>query len=196
MSEFLAEELSQILAQTSDYDRVFEREEKNQASVLALFFGTCFLNSEILLILRSDGLLQNPGQVALPGGSLESIDQGKFARAALRETREEVGIDPVNIQVLGDLPPLTTVTGQFEVHPVLGIWTGQKKPALVLETNEVADAEWVSVQSLRESRGVEKRMVHGVEMVLPVFYWKERRVWGLTAMIFDLILKRYDNLFP
>jgi 8-oxo-dGTP pyrophosphatase MutT (NUDIX family) len=193
-------ELDLELKAVMKHELCFERnhlivEDMKMAAVLALFRGHRFLESEILLILRSPDLVQNPGQVALPGGALDAEDERNFVRAALRETFEEVGLYSDSIEVYGVLPPMPTVTGGFLVNPVLGRFTGTKVAPLQLQETEVSEASWVKVADLIASRETERRVVQGVEMELPVYYWKENRMWGLTAMIFDLICRRYDKLF-
>ena len=196
MNEILIHQLKQILTHPLGYGREdFSVEGRDRAAVLALFRGRSFLESEILLILRSPDLFVNPGQVALPGGGAEDADGGDPAKTALRETQEEVGLSAVHIQTLGVLPALPTVTGHFVVESVLGVWMASSEQPLSLQASEVAQAEWVKISTLIATRKTEKRLVHGVEMDLPVFQWGEQRMWGLTAMIFDLILRRYDNLF-
>jgi 8-oxo-dGTP pyrophosphatase MutT (NUDIX family) len=196
MSEALVETLRKILLEPIGFGRDdFFLDHRNSAAVLALFRGQTFLESEVLLILRSPDLIQNPGQVAFPGGGMDAIDESDPVRTALRETFEEVGLTLNLIQALGTLPKLPTVTGQIVVEPVLAVWTGTAAHPLVLQTSEVAHAEWVPVKLLRATQTTEKRWIHGAQMELPVFQWGEQRMWGLTAMIFDLILKRYDKLF-
>ena len=190
-------ELEGILEQPIGFERTdFLLEGRARAAVLALFRGRSFLESEILLILRSPDLLINPGQVALPGGGAEPDDQGNSISTALRETYEEVGLSPEHIRAIGLLPALPTVSGHFIVDPVLAVWTHAEFQDLSIQATEVAHADWMKVSDLLASRTTETRMVHGVEMELPVFLWGERRMWGLTAMIFDLIRRRYDKLFP
>jgi 8-oxo-dGTP pyrophosphatase MutT (NUDIX family) len=196
MNEELENELKKILESPLGFGRDdFSVEGRGRAAVLALFRGARFLESEILLILRAPDLVLNPGQVALPGGGSEPADQGDSIRTALRETEEEVGLSPASIRPLGVLPELPTVTGQIVVDPVIGIWVHELPAELTLQISEVAHAEWMKVSDLIASRHTEVRMVHGVEMELPVFLWGEQRMWGLTAMIFDLIRRRYDKLF-
>jgi 8-oxo-dGTP pyrophosphatase MutT (NUDIX family) len=195
-NEKLIFELKQIASHELGFGRDdYALEGRGRAAVLALFHGTSFIESRILLILRSPDLVINPGQVALPGGGIEPGDEGDSIRTALRETFEEVGLESHEILPLGILPALPTVSGQFVVDSVLGVWNSKTHPDLTLQASEVAHAEWMSVRDLLASRVTEVRMVHGVEMELPVFTWGEQRMWGLTAMIFDLIRKRYDKLF-
>lgn len=73
----------------------------------------------LLLTQRSVHLRKHAGQVAFPGGAVDSSDASLIA-AALREAQEEVAIPPSCVEVIGVLPPVDSVTG-FQVTPVVGI---------------------------------------------------------------------------
>ncbi|WP_058912915.1 CoA pyrophosphatase [Entomohabitans teleogrylli] len=73
----------------------------------------------LLLTQRSPYLRKHAGQVAFPGGSVDSSDLS-LIDAALREAQEEVAIPPSRVEVVGILPPIDSVTG-FRVTPVVGI---------------------------------------------------------------------------
>ena len=73
----------------------------------------------LLLTQRSARLRRHPGQVAFPGGAVDSSDASLIA-AALREAQEEVAIPPECVDIIGVLPPVDSVTG-FQVTPVLGV---------------------------------------------------------------------------
>ena len=83
-----------------------------RASVLVLFSGKNFQDSEILLLKRSSTVLTHPDQVAFPGGGVEERDQGNVIETALRETEEEVGLFREGILPFGALPGLPTVSGE------------------------------------------------------------------------------------
>jgi 8-oxo-dGTP pyrophosphatase MutT (NUDIX family) len=165
------------------------------ASVLVLFHGQRFESSEILLIKRSLTVASHRGQVAFPGGGVEPEDEGDQFKTAIRETYEEVGVEPAGIRSLGVLPVIPTVSGGFFVSPVVGVAGPQaREQDLVLDLNEVAFAEWVLVSDLLQTRTHEVREVRGQLLSLPVFQWKDEKMWGMTALIFDLILSRYGTL--
>lgn len=73
----------------------------------------------LLLTRRAATLRKHAGQVAFPGGMMDSSDTSLVA-TALREAWEEVAIPPDAVKVIGVLPPVTSSTG-FQVTPVVGI---------------------------------------------------------------------------
>lgn len=90
----------------------------------------------VLLTRRTDHLRDHAGQVSFPGGRVEAEDADAVA-TALRETREEIGLDDRHVQVIGQLPTYTTGTG-FVVTPVVSLV--QPGFQLALDSFEVAEA--------------------------------------------------------
>jgi 8-oxo-dGTP pyrophosphatase MutT (NUDIX family) len=135
----------------------------------------------LLLTQRTTHLRDHAGQISFPGGRVEPDDASVVA-TALRETQEEIGLDPARVEVLGELAPYDTATG-FRIHPVVG-WL---KPPFELrpdpyEVDEVFELPLAFVvdpgnhrrQSFR--RGALTRTYY----VLP---WQNRFIWGATAGI-------------
>ena len=73
----------------------------------------------VLLTLRSQSLTKHAGQIAFPGGRTDA-DDADIVATALRETREETGIDGAFITPVGGLEPVESVTG-FLMFPVVAI---------------------------------------------------------------------------
>ena len=160
------------------------------AAVLVLTRGEGPLQ-EVLLIERSATVKTHQSQVAFPGGGMEKVDGGDPAKTALRECFEEVGVSPHLVKIIKTFPAVPTLTSGFFVVPILGSIHLEilEDINLILDINEVAHAEWVPLKRLLISKGYE----HG----FPVFEWiaadqKKRKVWGLTAIILDLIF--YSDL--
>ncbi|MBH04332.1 MAG: CoA pyrophosphatase [Xanthomonadales bacterium] len=71
----------------------------------------------IILTQRSTALRHHPGQISFPGGRIEAFDASP-QEAACREAFEEIGLARHAIDILGELPEYTTVTG-FSIRPVV-----------------------------------------------------------------------------
>lgn len=98
-----------------------------------LFLGeeTAFRSAVLIPLVEKDGewhvlfevraftMRKQPGDISFPGGKIDETDASPLA-AALRETHEELGIDPQSIQLMGHLSPFVT-SPSFVVYPFIGI---------------------------------------------------------------------------
>ena len=134
----------------------------------------------LVLTVRSGQLASHANQVSFPGGTIEPDET--VSEAALREAAEEVGVDPVQVRVLGTLSPLYIPVSHFALHPVLG--TTPRRPAFRPEPGEVGRVLEVSVETLRTQgsrHGYRWRAADRFEV--PYFELASERVWGATAMV-------------
>ena len=132
----------------------------------------------LILTVRHDDLRTHAGQVAFPGGR---IDPGETpCQAALRETSEELGLDPDEVTVLGEADPYRTVTG-YQVTPVVGL----VPPDLTLTPNPAEVSGWFEARldfvldpanQQRMSAIFRGRTRHYYQID-----WEGRRIWGATA---------------
>jgi 8-oxo-dGTP pyrophosphatase MutT (NUDIX family) len=133
----------------------------------------------ILLTQRASQLARHAAQISFPGGRLES-DDASVASAALRETQEEIGLDPRRVQVFGYLPDHLVISG-FRVTPVLGLVT----PPFTLEINpaEVAGVFEVPLLHVLDSANHKARLrrVGDEELLLYDIPWEGQNIWGATA---------------
>lgn len=151
-----------------------------RAAVL-LLFDTSSPGLPLLFMLRSEQLRFHAGQISFPGGTSEASDADDVA-TALREAREEVGLEPSNVEVIGRLSPFVTAVSERWLTPIVAL---QRNPWTVRgDDNEVA--EWFRIEladllvaphTLRAmERDGRSRMVHFYEV-------QGRIIWGVTAAI-------------
>jgi len=146
---------------------------------------------ELVLTRRSDNLSTHGGEVAFPGGRREPADRD-LVHTALRETEEEIGLKPTQIEVIGRLSSLVSLHG-IEVTPIVGLLPEQ--PVFVPCDAEIADVFQVPLEFFcKHSRESTNRIVYqGIPYYVPSWHWQGFHIWGLTAvMIVELINLLYD----
>jgi len=158
------------------------------------------LSSVLILLFKKSGqwtipFIQRPvydgvhsGQISFPGGKCEAGDPDHLF-TALRETREEIGIDPHLVQPLGELTPLYIPNSNFYVYPQVG-WLDEEVD-FVPDPLEVEEIIEVSVDRLLDRRYTKTftRKVNEVTISAPYYDAAGRKIWGATAMILSEMLE-------
>ncbi|KEO52262.1 CoA pyrophosphatase [Thioclava indica] len=133
----------------------------------------------LYLTKRSSHLRHHPGQISFPGGKVDPGDDGPIG-AALRESHEEIRLDPANVEVLGTLEPHETVTS-FLVTPVLARIKAPFTPRP--EAGEVAEVFTVPLSHISNLANyrVESRRWRGARRHYYVAPYGPYYIWGATA---------------
>lgn len=133
----------------------------------------------VLLTERSPDLKHHAGQISFPGGRMDAADRDIRA-TALRETQEEVGIDPANVEIIGYLDPNPTVTG-YAVTPVVALVDLQQE--LIIDPLEVKSVFEVPLPFLLDEGNQKsaEREFEGVMVPIAEFNFGQYRIWGATA---------------
>jgi len=133
----------------------------------------------VLLTQRTNHLRDHAGQISFPGGRMDPEDSGPH-ETALRESKEEVGLERERVEIIGHLPEYLTVSG-YSVTPIVGLVKPQAE--YVLDEFEVADIFEVPLQFLMDPANHQIRVWQS-EQGGRSFYampYQDRFIWGATA---------------
>ena len=158
---------------------------KNAAGLMLLYPVSD--TPHFLLTVRAGALAQHGGQVSLPGGKVEPRET--IQHAALRETAEEVGVEPNRVRVLGSLSTLYIPVSDYALHPVVGV--ADSRPVFRQRSAEVRRILEISLERLLTPAGAPRRGAisrNGEEILVPYFELQGERVWGATAMVLAELL--------
>ena len=134
----------------------------------------------VLLTERSPLLKEHPGQISFPGGRSEDIDIDDTA-TALREAREEIGLNSDQVTILGNLDVCLTGTG-YRVVPVVGLVAPPLN--LSLDSSEVTDAFEVPLNIILDARSYRRDSIvteSGQDREFYVLDYQDWYIWGATA---------------
>ena len=150
------------------------------AAVLILLFP---FKDEIQFFLtkRTEDVEHHKGQISLPGGIRENNES--LNETALRETKEEVGIDSTKIIISGSLTPFFIPVTGYIVHPFIG-WC-KEKPSTKIHDVEVNQLFSVSITELMDEKilQTEQWNIRGYDAIVPYYNFGKCKVWGATAAI-------------
>jgi 8-oxo-dGTP pyrophosphatase MutT (NUDIX family) len=160
----------------------FNLEKARRAAVMMLLYPKNKI-THLALIIRNSYPSVHASQIAFPGGKVEKEDRS-LEETALRETHEEIGITPSQIQVIRQFSELYIPPSNFLVSPFLGI--SHSELTFKCQIDEVAGIIELSVSDfLKEEIVVMKQMntSYGDDIAVPTFKVAEHHIWGATAMM-------------
>ena len=147
---------------------------------------------EIILTKRSEKLSSHRGEVALPGGRVDTTDES-IVHAALRESHEEVGLEPSSVEVLGELDTMVTRFG-MKVTPVVGIVP--ENISLTPNLHELDAVFKVPLEFLLRDERLRTDIgtIGGHKVEVPCWRYHQYEIWGVTAVILTMLMNKvYDR---
>ena len=168
---------------------------KRDAAVLVLISGpsespTGSLppDADLLVTVRASTLRQHAGQAAFPGGAADPGDDGPVG-TALREAREETGIDTTRIHPLLTLDRMFIPPSGFHVVPVLA-YSSDPGPVGVVDESETALVARVPLRAFinPENRLMVYREDNTRRFAGPAFLLNQMLVWGFTGQVISALL--------
>ena len=175
--------LQQIRHFLADYrPQRLSHDKATAAAVLLLIYEKAG-EPYVVLTRRTEDVEHHKGETSFPGGAFDP-DDGDMLTTALRETEEEIGVRPEDVEVLGQLDDIVTITG-FLVSPFVGVLRTSSYP-FVVNAQEVAELVEVPLRHLMDERNLERGTRHYGDRWLPFlsYHYGDHRIWGATARIF------------
>ncbi len=131
----------------------------------------------LILTKRTADLPAHPGQISLPGGRRDPTDRD-LRMTALRETHEELGIEPSAIEIVGELDDVATFQSQYIVTPVIGVLAAapqtRPSPHEIDRVMEVAVGDILTLDAVLPARPTLGELRYRLD---------GEDVWGATARI-------------
>ncbi len=148
---------------------------------------------EMLFTRRTDTVLTHKGQISFPGGQREDAD-AQTVETALRESYEEIGLEPSRVTVLGELDDVFTAVSSFVITPVVGLVEGGIED-LRLAPDEVKSVLMVPVNRLLDAdvHTTETRSVGEQQYRIHYYSIGEDVIWGATGRIVYQFLKAWEE---
>ena len=155
------------------------------AAVLAPLFGV-EERPGLVFTERREDLRRHAGEISLPGGRPEPGED--LLAAALREAEEEIGLDPADVEVLGALPPVSTVVTGYMIHTFVGLIPS----GLAFHPNpaEVAAVLLLHIDELEAGFAMRRLIRRGIPLKTETYVVGEHLVWGATARILSALFER------
>jgi 8-oxo-dGTP pyrophosphatase MutT (NUDIX family) len=146
----------------------------------------------ILFTKRTERVKEHKGQISFPGGATHKRDS-TLVDTALRESAEEIGLDPGKVKVLGELDDTLTETSNYVISPFVALIPHPYQFKFeVREVEEIIEAP-ISVLLDKECLRQETMVLKGKTLKLYVYNYHGRIIWGATAQILHQFLDVFSR---
>jgi 8-oxo-dGTP pyrophosphatase MutT (NUDIX family) len=166
--------------------RIKSKSLPRQSAVLVLFYPNDG-DTRLIFMKRPADQTIHSGQVSFPGGRVEKEDRD-FVDTALREAREEVNVNPDEVQVIGSLSKLHIPPSNFDVYPIIGYTLRRPDFKGNYEVDKLIE---VSMEELLDRRTKTTKTIHhrlGKLVDVPCYFVQGEIIWGATAMMLGELL--------
>mgnify|MGYP001402777206 CR=1 FL=1 len=165
-------------------------QEARTAAVLVLLYpGPAGLT--VALTRRTNHLPTHAGQISCPGGAADPEDPSLY-QTALREAREELGVETEGLEFLAELRTIYIPPSNFLVHPFVAY--ADHRPSFHPNTEEVEAVLEVPLAHLADPDNLfsEVRDLREGRLQISYFRFGSDKIWGATALLLDDLLSRLE----
>ncbi len=168
----------------SEINPLLSNDKKTKlSSVLIIIFGE---SPKILMIKKPITMNHHGGEIAFPGGKISNEDQN-LLDTAIRETKEETGIDVKREQIIGQLKPVTTLNSGFIILPFICILDEINK---LIPNSEVDEFLEIPLFTFLKTLENDSDPEHNSIQEMYTFSFENHLVWGASArMLKQIIIK-------
>jgi 8-oxo-dGTP pyrophosphatase MutT (NUDIX family) len=147
----------------------------------------------VVLTRRRADLRRHAGEISFPGGRRDPGDLD-LAATALREAHEEIGLAPDAVELIGELPAVSTFATNYLIHPFVGlIEPGRQWQVSPREVDAVLELALGAVQQSRTRTEIERR---GIKFETDAYVLDGNLIWGATFRILADLLERLQQDGP
>jgi len=163
-----------------------QNEQTKLAAVLIVIYGS---EPTIIMTERPKTMNLHAGEISFPGGTWKQDDYD-LLETALRETREEIDLDVLRQQIIGQLKPVTTLNSGFTITPFVSIVPKIPK----LEPNsEIETILHIPMFSLFKTIEDDKDHAHKSIQEMYTFRYQNHLIWGASARIIKQMMTRLSE---
>jgi 8-oxo-dGTP pyrophosphatase MutT (NUDIX family) len=161
--------------------------------LVPLFLEAPSQSLHVVLTRRRLDLRRHAGEISFPGGRQDPED-AQLSATALREAEEEIGLPRAQVELIGELTPVSTFATGYLIHPFVGlIPPGQEWQ---LSPREVDGVLELSLDALREGKTRTRLKRRGISFETDAYVVDEHLIWGATARILQELLARIHQDHP
>jgi 8-oxo-dGTP pyrophosphatase MutT (NUDIX family) len=140
---------------------------------------------------RSSLVHHHKGEISFPGGGYNNSD-GSLRQTALRESFEEIGLDPEHVDILGELDDTPTLASNFVITPFVGLIPSDYKYAVndfeIVELIHIPAESLMAEVQLSDKPNAERE---GHQFKPDVFEYQDKKITGATGRILKQFLEFY-----